>query len=186
MEKGIRAGRASRRAGSARRRRAARVGGIVVAKDAKRQAVVLASTGSVRTVRAGRAFTRLRDGQRVAANASRRADGTYQASSLRATGRAGSVRFGAVDGPVSVSRPDGSLFSCNAPADFALSLTERSETALTVRSADGTDSTCDVPPGLDLSAFPVGTQVKLHCHRLDGKFRLGLIKSEQAVVEVPH
>jgi hypothetical protein len=133
-------------------------------------------------------------------------------------------------GPVSVRRPDGSLFSCSAPADFALSffhtgervslrcrvdgganvllvaeseryrvgadgsveftvygsLTARSETSLTVRSSDGTDFTCDVPPGLDLSAFPVGTQVKLHCHRVDGRFRLGFIKSEQAVVEVPH
>lgn len=133
-------------------------------------------------------------------------------------------------GPVSVRRPDGSLFSCSAPADFALSyfragervslscrveggsnvllvaeseryrvgadgsveftaygtLTERTDASVTVRSQDGTDFTCDVPPGLDLSAFPVGTQVKLHCHRLDGKFRLGFIKSEKAVVEVPH
>jgi hypothetical protein len=134
------------------------------------------------------------------------------------------------DGPVGVRRSDGTLFSCSAPADFALSyfragervtlrcrvdggsnvllvaeserfrvgadgaveftvagmLTVRSEASLTVRAADGTDFTCDVPPGLDLSAFPVGTQVKLHCHRLDGKFRLGFIKSERAVVEVPH
>ena len=133
-------------------------------------------------------------------------------------------------GPVSVRRPDGSLFSCSAPADFALSyfragervslrcrvdgaanvllvaeseryrvgadgsveftvhgaLTERTETALTVRAADGVDFTCTVPAGLDLSAFPVGTQVKLHCHRLDGSFGLGFIKSEKAVVEVPH
>ena len=65
-------------------------------------------------------------------------------------------------------------------------LTVRSETSLTVRAADGTDFTCDVPPDLDLSAFPVGTQVKLHCHRLDGTFRLGFIKSGKAVVEVPH
>jgi hypothetical protein len=92
---------------------AARFGGVVVAKDAKRQAVVVASRPTVRTVRAG-------------------------------------------------------VFS------------------LTVRSQDGTDFTCDVRPGLDLSAFPVGTQVKLRCHRLDGKFRLGFIKSEKAVVEVPH
>jgi hypothetical protein len=133
-------------------------------------------------------------------------------------------------GPVSVRRPDGTLFSCSAPADFALSyfragervslrcrvdgganvllvaeseryrvgadgsveftvhgtLTARTDASLTVRSQDGTDFTCDVPPGLDLSAFPVGTQVKLHCHRLDGRFRLGFIKSDKAVVEVPH
>jgi hypothetical protein len=53
-------------------------------------------------------------------------------------------------------------------------------------SARGADFMCHVRPGLGLSAFPVGTQVKLRCHRLDGKFRLGFIKSEQAVVEVPH
>ena len=136
----------------------------------------------------------------------------------------------AAGGPVSVRRPDGTLFSCSAPADFALSyfragervslrcrvdgganvllvaeseryrvgadgsveftvhgtLTERTDASLTIRSQDGTDFTCDVPPGLDLSAFPVGTQVKLHCHRLDGRFRLGFIKSDKAVVEVPH
>jgi hypothetical protein len=56
-------------------------------------------------------------------------------------------------------------------------LTALTEAALTVRWSDGTDFTCDVQ-GLDLSAFPVGTQVKLHCHRLDGQFRLGFIKSD--------
>ncbi len=65
-------------------------------------------------------------------------------------------------------------------------LTERTDASVTVRSQDATDFTCDVPPGLDLTAFPVGTQVKLHCHRLDGRFRLGFIKSDKAVVEVPH
>jgi hypothetical protein len=142
----------------------------------------------------------------------------------------GPLQERAAGGPVSVRRPDGTLFSCSAPGDFALSyfragervslrcrvdaavnvllvaeseryrvgadgsveftahgtLTERTDASLTVRSQDGTDFTCDVPPGLDLSAFPVGTQVKLHCHRLDGKFRLGFIKSDKAVVEVPH
>ena len=136
----------------------------------------------------------------------------------------------AADGPVSVRRPDGSLFSCVAPADFALShfrvgervslqcrvdgdrnvllvaeseryrvgadgsveftaygaVSERTDATISVRSEDGTVFTCDVPPSLDLSAFPVGTQVKLHCHRLDGRFRLGFIKSDKAVVEVPH
>jgi hypothetical protein len=65
-------------------------------------------------------------------------------------------------------------------------LTARSERAPTVRTSDGTDFMCDVPPGLDLSAFAVGTQFTLRCHRLDGTFRLGFIKSEKAVVEVPH
>jgi hypothetical protein len=65
-------------------------------------------------------------------------------------------------------------------------LTARSDSSLTVQAVDGGDVMCAVPSGLDLSAFPVGTQVKLHCHRLDGAFRLRFIKSERAVVEVPH
>ena len=65
-------------------------------------------------------------------------------------------------------------------------VSERTDASISVRSQDGTVFTCDVPPGLDLSAFPVGTQVKLRCHRLDGRFRLGFSKSDKAVVEVPH
>jgi hypothetical protein len=59
-------------------------------------------------------------------------------------------------------------------------------TTISARSEDGTVVARDVPRGLDLSAFPVGTQVKLHCHRPDGRFRLGLIESDKAVMEVPH
>ena len=132
--------------------------------------------------------------------------------------------------PVSVRRADGSFFSCNAPADFELShfragervtlvcrvdgganvllvaeserfrvgadgsveftahgsVSERTDASVSVRAEDGVVFACDVPAGLDLSAFPVGTQVKLHCHRLNGSFRLGFIKSDKAVVEVPH
>jgi hypothetical protein len=57
---------------------------------------------------------------------------------------------------------------------------------ISVRSGDDTAFMCDVPPGLDLSAFPVGTQVKLRCHRPDGRLRLGFVESGKAVVEVPH
>jgi hypothetical protein len=70
--------------------------GVVVAKDAKRKAVVVVSGRSVRTVRAGARFARVRVGQRVAATVRKRADGTYDAGALRATGRAKKVRFGAV------------------------------------------------------------------------------------------
>jgi hypothetical protein len=59
-------------------------------------------------------------------------------------------------------------------------------TAISARSEDGTVVACDVLRGLDLSAFPVGMQVKLHRHRPDGRFRLGLIQSDKAVMEVPH
>jgi hypothetical protein len=41
-----------------------------------------------------------------------------------------------------------------------------------------------VPAGTDLSAFAVGTAVKMQCHKLGGEFRLGYLKSEHAVVEI--
>jgi hypothetical protein len=70
--------------------------GVTVAKDAKRKAVVVVTGRSVRTVRAGAHFARLRVGQRIAVKASRRADGTYQAASVRRAGRAARIRFGAI------------------------------------------------------------------------------------------
>jgi hypothetical protein len=70
--------------------------GVTVAKDAKRKAVVVVSRGSVRTVRAGARYARVRVGQRIVVRASRRADGTYQAAAIRQAGRAARVRFGAV------------------------------------------------------------------------------------------
>jgi hypothetical protein len=71
-------------------------GGVVVAKDAKRKAVVVVSGRSVRTVRAGAGFARVRIGQRIAVNASKRGDGTYEAARVRRVGRAARIRFGAV------------------------------------------------------------------------------------------
>jgi hypothetical protein len=70
--------------------------GVVVAKDAKRKAVVVVSGRSVRTVRAGARFAQARVGQRIVVNASRRSDGTYEAAALRRAGRAARIRFGAV------------------------------------------------------------------------------------------
>jgi hypothetical protein len=71
-------------------------GGVAVAKDVKRKSVVVVSGRSVRTVRVGAGYARVRIGQRVLVRASRRADGTYQASALRPVGRAQRIRFGAV------------------------------------------------------------------------------------------
>ena len=129
---------------------------------------------------------------------------------------------------ISVRRPDGSLFSCNAPADFDLSyfttgervslvcrvdgetntllkamtdryrvgadgsvevyvygsISAKTETSVTVTASDGQAVTCAVPAGTDLAAFAVGTAVKMHCHKLGGEFRLGYLKSEQAVIEI--
>jgi hypothetical protein len=43
---------------------------------------------------------------------------------------------------------------------------------------------CSVPAGADLSKFPVGTSVKMHCHKIGGEFRLEYIKSANAVLEI--
>jgi hypothetical protein len=130
--------------------------------------------------------------------------------------------------PIAVRRPDGSLFGCNAPADFQLSyftvgervtitcrvdagantlLSAESErytvgadgsvevyvygsvsattaTSVSVTAADSTILSCSVPAGTDLSKFPVGTSVKMHCHRIAGEFRLEYLKSDHAVLEI--
>jgi hypothetical protein len=130
--------------------------------------------------------------------------------------------------PIAVRRPDGSLFQCNAPADFQLSYfkagervhmtcrvdagantllsvaSERyavgadgsvevyiygavsgtTETSVSVTASDGAVVSCSVPAGTDLSKFPVGTNAKMHCHRIAGEFRLEYLKSEHAVIEI--
>jgi hypothetical protein len=63
-------------------------------------------------------------------------------------------------------------------------LTAKSDSSLTVTTSDASTFTCAFPAGLDLSKFPVGAQVKLHCHMVVGSFRLDYMKSETAVVEV--
>ena len=70
--------------------------GIVVAKDAKRKALVTASPGAVRTVRAPGKYGAFRIGQRVVVTASRRSDGTFTARTMRPAGKSKQVRFSAV------------------------------------------------------------------------------------------
>jgi hypothetical protein len=130
--------------------------------------------------------------------------------------------------PLTVRRADGSLFACNAPADFQLSyfsvgervkmtcrvdggantllameserysvgadgsvelylhgsVSATSATSVSVTATDSTTVSCSVPSGTDLSKFPVGTNVKMHCHRIAGEFRLEYLKSEHAVLEI--
>lgn len=69
------------------------VNGVIVAKDAKRKALVTVSHGSVRTVRAPNKFRNLRVGQRVAVKARMLTDGTYAAAAVRGQGRVSRVRF---------------------------------------------------------------------------------------------
>ena len=70
--------------------------GVVVAKDAKRKALVTASHGALRTVRAPGRYGRFHIGQRVAVTATPRSDGTFTARTLRPAGRSKQVRFSAV------------------------------------------------------------------------------------------
>src|SRR5215218_9827838 len=71
---------------------AARWSGVIVAKDAKRKAVVTVSRGSVRTLRAPARFRRLRVAQRVAVTARALPDGTFAAAVVRGQGRVTRVR----------------------------------------------------------------------------------------------
>jgi hypothetical protein len=77
---------------------AAPLSGVVIAKDAKRHALVIASTSDVATVRlAKRAVARARLGARVAMpGAAKLPDGTFSARLVRALGRSSHVRFSAV------------------------------------------------------------------------------------------
>lgn len=154
-------------------------------------------------------------------NASLDSDGVLQ---LHASGLL-QERSGA---PISVRRSDGSLFSCNAPADFQLSyftvgqrvhmtcrvdgaantlltlasdrytvgadgsvevyvhgtVSATTETSVSVTASDGAVVSCSVPAGTDLSKFPIGTSVKMHCHKIGGEFRLEYLKSDSAVLEI--
>jgi hypothetical protein len=74
---------------------AARFGGVVVAKQPKRQALVLASrTGAVRTVRAR--TLRIRVGSRVVVSARLLRDGTFRASRIAVRGHVRRARIRAV------------------------------------------------------------------------------------------
>jgi hypothetical protein len=49
---------------------------------------------------------------------------------------------------------------------------------IAVQREDHSLVTCGFPPGTNLDAFPIGTQVKIHCHRHDGSYRLAELHSE--------
>jgi hypothetical protein len=106
---------------------AARWNGVVVAKDAKRKAVVTVTRGSVRTVRAPNKFRHLRVGQRVAVNARRLADATYAAAAVRGQGRVSRVRFRGV--VVRHDRRAGRLILSAGKSVFAARMTGRSLSA---------------------------------------------------------
>jgi hypothetical protein len=108
----------------------ARWSGVVVAKDAKRKAVVTVSRGSVRTVRAPNKFRHLRVGQRVAVNARKLSDGTYsplRGTAVRGQGRVSRVRFRGV--VVRQDRRAGRLILSAGKSVFGARLTARSTAA---------------------------------------------------------
>lgn len=71
--------------------------GVVIAKEAKRHTVVVASrTGTVSTLRAGKRAGRARLGRLLVARVAKLPDGTYSAGSLRPLGRASHVHVSAV------------------------------------------------------------------------------------------
>jgi hypothetical protein len=111
---------------------AARWSGVVVAKDAKRKAVITVTRGSVRTVRAPNKFRRLRVGQRVAVNARRLSDGTYSplhGTTVRGQGRVSRVRFRGV--VVRRDRRAGRLILSAGKSVFSARMTARTLSAAT-------------------------------------------------------
>jgi hypothetical protein len=58
------------------------------------------------------------------------------------------------------------------------------DSSITVGAEDGSSYTCAFTPGPDMSKFPAGTRVKMHCHLMGGLFRLEYLKSDTAVVEI--
>lgn len=85
---------------------------------------------------------------------------------------------------------DGERYSVGADGSAELYvygvLTGNTGSALTVTAEDSSTHSCNYPAGLDLSSFPLGTHVKIHCHLLGAAFQLEYMKSDAAVVEVDH
>jgi hypothetical protein len=64
-------------------------------------------------------------------------------------------------------------------------LLERGESSLTVKLESGASVSCAAPATIDLSAFHAGDKVKMRCRLKEGQWRLSLLRSETATVEVP-
>src|SRR4029078_448872 len=126
---------------------AARFKGVVVAKDAKRKALVTAtSKGGVRTVRTRR-YGAFRIGQRVLIKGTRRPDATWTGSLVRAVGKASNVKF---SGVVVASASSRMIVSAGGSV-FALRLTGLGTPGLTndghFDAGDKVDVDADVKQG---------------------------------------
>jgi hypothetical protein len=64
-------------------------------------------------------------------------------------------------------------------------LVERGAETVTVKREDGSQVSCAAPASIDLSAFHAGDKVKMRCRLKEGQWRLWLLRSETATVEIP-
>jgi hypothetical protein len=64
-------------------------------------------------------------------------------------------------------------------------LLERGELSVTVTLEGGATVSCAAPATIDLAAFHAGNKVKMRCRLKEGQWRLSLLASETATVEVP-
>lgn len=166
--------------------------GVAVAKDAARHSVIVASKGGlVRTVRApGRAGS-VRLGHRLVFSARRLSDGTFRASSLRASGNA---RHAVIRGVVVRNQrrlhrllisAGGSVFAVRAPArGFASNRGPRTGDRVEVRVtisekglAAGSLEEIGHTDGLELEGIFLGIA--------DGKLRLAVAHRGEVFVTIP-
>jgi len=58
------------------------------------------------------------------------------------------------------------------------------QTSVSLTASEGAVVSCSVPAGTNRSKFPIGTSVKMDCHRIANEFWLEYLKSEHAVLEI--
>jgi hypothetical protein len=62
---------------------------------------------------------------------------------------------------------------------------ERGAETVTVKRDDSSTFSCSAPASLDLSKFAVGDRLKMRCLLREGAWRLSLLRSDKASIEVP-
>lgn len=144
--------------------------GVVVAKDAARGTVAIASTnGSVRTIRVAKS-RRLRIGQRLSVRGAALADGTIKSSSLAVAGRARTTRLKAV--VVSNQMTQKRLLVSAGGSTFALRNARAARTLASAagsgpRPGDRIDATVSVAAGM-AQATEVDTVGRLGVLEVEG------------------
>lgn len=131
--------------------------GVIVAKDASRSAVAVASTnGAIHTFRSAKA-PGLRVGQVVSASGSKLGDGTYRAATLRVTGHAKTTRIRAT--VVRNQKAQRRLLVSGGSTTFVVR-TRASVRALASRAEDGPKPGDEITAKVDVSTgTPLSTTV---------------------------